>query len=124
MYVSTFIFLPMLDKTALFISVLRINYVSTYPLNSVRNFSVLFSSRCSHAQIQSATKSCCFRVYPLLQPHLQPSSPLPYSTTWASYGPSYFTPIQSPELCLFFTAFLGPHLQHIEVPRLGVELEL
>ena len=24
----------------------------------------------------------------------------------------------------FFLCFLGPHLQHMEVPRLGVELEL
>ena len=24
----------------------------------------------------------------------------------------------------FFFGFLGPHLQHLEVPRLGVELEL
>ena len=24
----------------------------------------------------------------------------------------------------FFFCFLGPHLQHVEVPRLGVELEL
>ena len=26
--------------------------------------------------------------------------------------------------CLFVFAFLGPHLQHMEVPRLGVESEL
>ena len=27
-------------------------------------------------------------------------------------------------LFFIFLSFLGPHLQHIEVPRLGVELEL
>ena len=34
---------------------------------------------------------------------------------------------ESPSLCLrifFFFFFLGPHLQHMEVPRLGVESEL
>ena len=27
-------------------------------------------------------------------------------------------------LLIFFFVFLGPHLEHIEIPRLGVELEL
>ena len=27
-------------------------------------------------------------------------------------------------VCLFLFCFLGPHLQHLEVPRLGAELEL
>ena len=33
-------------------------------------------------------------------------------------------PFLSFRVCLFFFFFLGPHPQHTEVPRLGVESEL
>ena len=32
--------------------------------------------------------------------------------------------VKSPGFCLFVFCFWGPHVQHMEVPRLGVELEL
>ena len=47
-------------------------------------------------------------------------------STWPKLG--YHSPSwsfsASGEKTLFFFCFLGQHMQHMEVPRLGVELEL
>ena len=50
---------------------------------------------------------------------------------WIPIQPSFFSKLLSIQCCLsFYTNFivcfasLGPHLQHMEVPRLGVESEL
>ena len=50
----------------------------------------------------------------LLFPYLECLYPLCLPKAWWLYRDLFF----------FFLSFLGPHMQHMEVPRLGVKLQL